>query len=316
MEDKLCFVQFPHPGGEHKPDRPSGKSWNRGEHKRTFVKNRGRYLGHPGDTPQEDDLVFWCEWEPEAEVVQAIDEPLPHGPRHVFEPYYVLPTSYQGLQNTDPFVFGDHFYYTWCKQKMNHGRSSTQLTRLDFGSVILFGSRVDWTFALDTVFVVERWIDHCRPNYKKVLKGQIPQAYADITIAPGYQEPFPGSKVCGSGQVDPDEEDNNCGPGPLPNRLYFGAMYDKPCEGMFSFFPCQPYNPERPGFERPRIKLDGIIRDLMTMSFRRNPQPSLGESKKLWDTVVQQVLHDDKNQGLRLGVWTAIPEQRRPAGNT
>jgi len=53
------------------------------------------------------------------------------------------------LQNTDPFVFGGEFRYSWCLQP-----SRRSLRDLDMGSVILFGSRVNWKFVLDTVFVL------------------------------------------------------------------------------------------------------------------------------------------------------------------
>lgn len=33
-------------------------------------------------------------------------------PRFIYEPYYVVPKSYEGLENTDPFVFGEQFHCT------------------------------------------------------------------------------------------------------------------------------------------------------------------------------------------------------------
>ncbi|MBV9791547.1 MAG: hypothetical protein JOZ51_25340 [Chloroflexi bacterium] len=309
MEDILAFVQFLHPGGEHVPDSDIGKSWNRGEHKRTFVKHPGRYVIPGEQATHADELGFWCEWEPEAKVIHHNPTAERGCPKYIYEPYYGLPESYQGLQNTDPFVFGDQFYYTWCKQKTNHGGSSTLLTRLDIGSLILFGSRVDWKFVLDAVFVVERWIDHRRENYKQVLKNQIPQAYADITIAPAYQEPFPGSKVCGSSRVDPDFDGDNCGPGLFPNRLYFGAMYDQPDKEMFSFFPCAPYAERPEGFRRPEINLSEV-NHLLKQNFRPTEMTSLTAMKTLWDSVVQQVA----DQGLMLGVWAAMPDRRDSTG--
>ncbi len=307
MKDTLAFVQFPHPGGEHNPDRGTTKYWNRGTHQRKFVKNKGHYLADPTSVAHEDDIVFWCEWEPESEVIQTIDKPLPRGPRYVYQPYYALPDSYQGLQNTDPFVFGDRFYYTWCKQKTNHGRSSTQLRLLALGSVILFGSCLGQTFVLDTVFVVKRWIEHDRHTYKQVLKNKISRSYADITIAPGYQTAFPGGKACGGSYEDNGSEDGGCNSrSELPNRLYFGAMYDQPYHGMFSFFPCLPYNSSEAGFERPRITIPGIITDRQAMGFKINPQTSLDQTQALWAEVAKQVT----DQGLMLGVWTAMPERR------
>jgi uncharacterized protein YciU (UPF0263 family) len=55
-------------------------------------------------------------------------------------------------QNTDPFIFGDTFFYTICKK--------AQLKNLKPGDVILFGSefgkRGFEKFYLDTLFVVDK----------------------------------------------------------------------------------------------------------------------------------------------------------------
>ncbi len=45
MDDKLCFVQFIHPGGEHEPDDGLHKGWNKKVHKRKFLKRVGRKAG-------------------------------------------------------------------------------------------------------------------------------------------------------------------------------------------------------------------------------------------------------------------------------
>jgi hypothetical protein len=113
MENKLCFVQFIHPGGEHRPDAGRFKGWNRAPHKRKFLKNSGGYIRD--DKTEEGEIVFWGEWEPESEVVSEFYSPLLQGPRYVYRPYYVAPLSYEGLQNTDPFVFGRQFFYTGCQ---------------------------------------------------------------------------------------------------------------------------------------------------------------------------------------------------------
>src|SRR5687768_17271748 len=101
VDDRLCFIQFLLPGGEHEPDGGGLNAWNTGAHRRKFLISPGRYL--VGNNPQDDEIVFWGEWEPESRVIAKIEEPLPDGPRWVYEPYYVPPPSYRGLQNTDPF---------------------------------------------------------------------------------------------------------------------------------------------------------------------------------------------------------------------
>ena len=50
MADKRCFVQFPHPGGEHKPDGSDKIGWNKtrrnnrpNNHKRKFMQFPGKW---------------------------------------------------------------------------------------------------------------------------------------------------------------------------------------------------------------------------------------------------------------------------------
>ncbi|MGC2450497.1 MAG: hypothetical protein WA477_22795, partial [Candidatus Sulfotelmatobacter sp.] len=120
---------------------------------------------------------------------------IPLGPRFIYEPYYIVPKSYSGLQNTDPFVFGQQFHYTGCQQRTTKG--ATQLRCLSKGSVILFGSCEDRSaFVLDTVFVVDRWVDHDRANYRTVLAEAVSQEYKEVTISAWYQEPLVEGKSC------------------------------------------------------------------------------------------------------------------------
>jgi len=238
--------------------------------------------------------VFWGEWEPES-TADKIDNPIDHGPGFIYKPYYVVPKSYDGLQNTDPFVFGKHFHYTWCQQRTKKG--ATQLRYLKEGSVILFGSCEDKNaFVLDTVFVVDHWIDHRRTDYQAVLAEAISQEYQEVTIFPGYQEPRTERKSC----VPADLQETW--------RLYFGVSHEKPLEGMYSFFPCQLYEAKSKGFARPRISLPGRITDNLNegRKYRDKNHPeqlNLGTMKLLWEKVAKEV----KKRGLALGVYAKMP---------
>jgi hypothetical protein len=109
---------------------------------------------------EEGKIVFWAEWEPESEVIEEINNRLTNVPRYIYRPYYVVPSNYKDLQSTDPFVFGERFYYIGCQQVDKNDRAN-QLRYLEKGSVILFGSCVGQSdFVLDTVFVVAGWIEH------------------------------------------------------------------------------------------------------------------------------------------------------------
>ena len=290
MDDKLCFVQFLHPGGEHKPGRGLVKNWNERKHKRKFLRRPGVYIVDA--KTKKGEMLFWGEWEPESKA-EKIDSPVDHGPLYIYEPYYVVPKSYKGLQNTDPFVFGQHFLYTGCQQRTKKG--ATQLRYLSRGSIILFGSCEDRSaFVLDTVFVVDHWIDHTRTNYQRVLRGAISRAYREVTIHSWYQGPCAESKSCAPA-------------GAMKTwRLYYGVRHSNPLHGMYSFFPCQPYEAKSKGFARPRICLPSKITNNFTQAKKLTERLNLGEMELLWRKVVEQV----KAQGLALGVYAEMPECR------
>ncbi len=292
MENKLCFVQFLHPGGEHKPDDGLIKKWNTKSHQRKFLRQAGRYVAD--GKVEKGKMLFWGEWEPESKVTE-VDGPVDQGPRFIYEPYYVVPKPCDRLQNTDPFVFGEQFHYTVCLQP-----DFPQLRHLSKGSVILFGSCKDHAFVLDTVFVVDEWIDYIIANYAEDLAGAISQEYEEVTILPLYWELIAESKSC-------SRRKRSCTP---PNaeqtwRLYFGASHVKRVHGMYSFFPCQRYDVNTGGFPRPRISLSEIA-DEKSRGIKRTYIGRLDEMKLLWDKVVEQV----KDQGLAPGVYAEMPDRR------
>lgn len=183
-------------------------------------------------------------------------------------------------QNTDPFVFGDHFHYTGCLQHTRFG--PTQLRYLAPGTVILFGSRVNGgEFALDTVLVVDRYLDHSVGTYAKVRR-QVSSGYAVATLDPWYR-----------GDVPTDRS----------HRLYFGATFDRPLEGMFSFVPALPSRDAPQGFARATLDVPDAITPTMAQGKRLNPQPSIGAVRRLWDEVVRQV----RAQGLELATFFDLP---------
>jgi hypothetical protein len=284
-KDKLCFVQFIHPSKQHLPDCTTIKNWNKVGPGRKFFKNKGCYVYN--DKLEESEIGFWGEWEPESEVVKKIDKPVPNGCHYIYKPYYTIPSSYYGLRDTDPFVFGNQFHYTACQQNAKKG--PTQLRNLSRGSVILFGSRVDRKFVLDTVFVVDRWIDHDKRNYENVLRGKISEVYFDVTILALYHQPSSEFRLY---------------------KLYFGAMFHNPIQGMYSFFPCIQYYDNSKGFARPVIEIKGIITDNLSQGKRLNILNNIGQAKMLWDNVAKQVTR----KGLALGIFTNLPAKRNNIG--
>lgn len=275
--DALAFVQFIHPGHEHAPDAGDIKSWNRGPHRRKFLLADGTYL--LGSERCEGRVAFWGEWEPPSRVVARYpaDGDLP---RFVHEPILERPDSFRGLQNTDPYVFGDRFLYTGCQQHTNRGATETQLRRLSRGSVILFGSCRDLTrFVVDTVFVVADSVDHSFRDHKEVLHGVVADHYWAVTLGPWYAD----------------------GGDAMSFRLYLGATPQDPVEGMFSFVPCVPAeSTEDPRFPRPELRLLGSITPHLRQGKKMTKLASLHDVAGVWAQVVEQVERHDLALGTRI----------------
>ncbi len=281
--DRLCFVQFMHPGVEHEPDDHAGKRWNHKSHRRVFLRHTATL--HDGRGPWTGDAHFWAEWEPEAELVTSFATPVPRGPRYAFRPYYSPKASPSRYQNTDPFVFGHRFLYTGCQQ--NTKRGPTGLRYLAPGSVVLFGSHLAGAFVLDTVFVVADYADHGLDNWRAVAVPRVSPEYVAITLEPWYAAPKQRSSV-------------------TSYRLYRGATPEEPIEGMFSFFPAAKAAESPNGFARPVIRIRDVITPSLKQGKRLNPQPDLATCAYLWRSVREQVL----KAGLVPGVRAKMPPRR------
>jgi hypothetical protein len=302
----IRFVQFPHPGEEHRPGPDGmGKAWNwmrnppspnkpegsDNPHRRTFLQVEGIRLTEKG--PVNGLLWSWAEWEAEAKVVREL-----HGsgrePTTLFEPHWLPKDSFENLHNTDPFIFGG-FYYTDCKQGTSP--SLAGMLTLDVGSVIVFGSGFKDGWVLDTVIVVRDHVDHNVANYESKLSNRIPDGYKEVVLGPTYSEHAISRN--------------------LPRRLYIGATYDDPLCGMFSFFPCAAPGNDK-GFARPKIKPSLVLtQDRFNPNLRQGMKGHGGETNpltldqitKLWADIRDQV----KASGCDLGVWAAMPQPLRNA---
>lgn len=120
-DDPVFVVQFPHPGIEHNPKDATVMPWNIGPHARKFLRSPGRYVA-PDGSIREGTLVFWGEWEPPSRVVDRWAQD-GRKPRFLHEPSWTAPVD-SGLANTDPWVFGERFRFSNCKQLTPHGRPS------------------------------------------------------------------------------------------------------------------------------------------------------------------------------------------------
>ena len=297
MARKVYIVQFTHPGGEHTLNRQEEKNyikeWNYGGHKRKFLKAVGQCVKEDGSLTPKKELLFWGEWEPTSKV-KPVSGTVGTGvmPNCVHEPFLqgsssslILPPYYnskkKGRQNTDPFVFGENFLYSCCKQRKRIRKSAltsfTKLGELEKGSIILFGSTISkkWGgpyFVLDTVFVVGDYKNYNSKNSPIDLKGFVPSDYFDIM---GFTNWKPVNDfVC-----------------------YKGATASNPYDGMFSFVPCKPFDSANTGF--PRVKLTNAVLDFISDNLNAAPK-YVAECpiKDLWNKVCDIV----RKQGFELGV--------------
>src|SRR5688500_9540320 len=95
MTDRFCFVQLPHPGGEHGPDGHGLKRWQLGHnaHKRKFMETPGAWREHIDGPVTEANLVFWGEWEADSTVEEVKQRSDPGDPTWLHRPFF------EGAQN-------------------------------------------------------------------------------------------------------------------------------------------------------------------------------------------------------------------------
>jgi hypothetical protein len=197
-------------------------------------------------------------------------------PTVLHEPYWETPPpGYR--QNTDPWVFGDQFIYSNCKQ---HPLPS--LRDLPVGSLVLFGSARQPDFVLDTVFVVAGRLGTFRPSDPRPDLA-VDEAFATCTIG----SVATGDAKCASTRF----------------TVYRGATFAEPVDGTFSFTPSV-FRAAGNRFARPPIDLPGIVNPRSAQSpkgagDRRPHREVIGA----WRSVVEQV----HAAGLELGVRFATP---------
>ncbi len=163
QEPKLQMIQFPHPIPEDSADIRGVKPWNRSAHKRNFIVSPGEAIVAKGAEPKRfENISFWGEWEPEAKIVNFYKGDSRITPRRLIAPLFPKrmpePSGNKCCGNTDPFVFGEHFKYSNCRQNIKD--LPDRLQYLSAGSLILFGGIYRGDFWLDTVFVVKDWLKY------------------------------------------------------------------------------------------------------------------------------------------------------------
>lgn len=262
------IIQFPHPGGEHSYDKNNKafKSWNKKSHRRKFLLADGDYV--KGNKQLSGSLVFWGEWEPPSLVEKLEHIKGDFLPKYLHKPVLPKEIPFGHLENTDPYVFENAFKYFVCKQWKVKTKKETSLARLEKGSIILFGNTVGKErkqsfFQLDTVFVISDYIDYDPSDINALNDKRVSKAYKDIVYYRCFRKPQPFS---------------------LKLRLYIGATFDNPYNGMYSFSPAKVYQNEKSGFRRVVLKdLDYITNNLNAAP--KTTEVTEQEGLSFWETI-------------------------------
>lgn len=293
MTDHLEFVQFPHPGREHRPDRSGYRGWTLKVHGRKYMASHGTWLDEldPDALRHRGEIEFWGEWEGPSRVVAELEQSEPGSPRFLYEPLWDYPPDHPEAQNTDPFVFGDRFLYSNCRQNTKHGPMKTQ--RLAVGSIIAFGSGGFHDFVLDTLFVVAR----ARPiTWESIDELEVDPVFRALTL-----------ELLGPGPEGPSF------------TLYEGATPNEPVGGMFSFFPCSQSDGGRSRFARPAVELSEKINPTNWRAAKLTPIEDLEAAHDIWADLAKQVLASDLSLGTHAEMPDAVPvlgpRPRRRRGN-
>lgn len=273
-------IQLNHPGHQ-KPFRLGKgyrqianniiREWNNDNvHFRKFIQNNGHYINGLKDlNPKQAELYFWGEWEGNSffnPFPKNDFQKLPNGLHKLFHS-----TVIKGIQNTDPYIYGDNFKYCVCKQ-------TGRLTNLILDDLILFGTVVPSLnkFYIDTIFVIQ---DHDSSSNVQTTGGAY---YSQIYKEETLEQLNEYLKV-------PTFTNNN--------RVYHSKTWwdDK---DYFSFVPCK-LSYDNIGFERLFLDLDNEIFQLSSNSTGKSflKRCSLN-SKDLWKEIVKISVE----QGFKLGV--------------
>lgn len=305
----LRVVVFYHPGREYpvngapkfRETKKEVMPWNSEPyHRRKFLQAKGEFVAPDGQGVSPSLLRFWGEWEPDSEMCRLVGD----SPRCLHIPFLKKDAQSKytsemgaaprcggdnapkcngkakeskGLQNTDPFVFADHFFYGACQQNSKKG-NPTNMQSLEKGSIILFGSRLKGKFVLDTVFVVEDKHEYSPGSMATDLKGFAPDVYPYIMQMGGHDK-----WTC-----------------------YKGASFQEPFHQMYSFVPCRQCDgSEEQGFERPVLDdadFKGccnkqILSDGQQTQNRKVTPVSDAEAQKIWEAVRNSIRKQGFHEG-------------------
>lgn len=270
--------------------------WNvSGLHRRKLMESHGATIVDVlGSKNIGCDIVFVGEWEccsehrPNPQFKTGIKDIY----QDIHSPFLTALDSHRHVQNTDPFVFGEYFYYVCCKKRK----------AMKPGDIVIFGySQRDYPKKLfvDTVMVLlgSYLIKDNEDKY-------FPLAYYNVTLSKiGPNENvwvgkmFDNSKHLEHIYKDLDEE--------------YNKIYDEN-QKMFSFVPCkrliEDSNNSLTMISQPVITVKNSNEVMLTAASNGNHLEvgSASEMKQIFDDIVSQV----QGQGFDLGIYMPMPTYR------
>ena len=319
-------------------------------HSRKYIRINGKYICDEQQPARSGSVDFWGEWEPNSisEKLSRIEDKDPRKyPENIAYPIFIENTTESArsndkiievvnsvkemdrnnikndcvkdkidqdnknnLQNTDPFVFGDHFYYTCCKQE--------KAKHLKEGSVILFGTcygeskdRETAYYAIDTVFVIKEIIPYDASTLERTLKrfekskSKSERLYYNTVLKYVFRR-HDGSIIK---SIDPKYQFD----------IIIGASFDDPYiyngQKMYSFFPChessnQPKERlsivQNSGYNK-KINsiLDQELGHSMTCAVKNIVQDDIDKTYEVWNSIKNYAL----NKRYYLGIKTELPRK-------
>jgi len=285
------IIQFLHPGIEH--NEKTGILWNTKKHRRKYLKIQGEYIDAIESNPKLDSIYFWGEWEAQSSI-KKINKNKYSFPHFIFEPYLSLPLP-KNACNTDPFVFGNCFYYCFCKQTRY-----TKLRNLESGSIILFGSNKNNFFEIDTVFVIKDSFKYNVDNLN-TLKPNYNTIFYNTSLLPliNPENVFIEQQTmnsCYNKKSDCKENSN------LEYYIYSAVMHEDRhnFNGIFSYSPCLPGIKGEVGFKKPIIN-HSLISQKITQGIKIIQTHDI---VNVWFEITNQIIA----QELKLMIKTALPK--------
>ncbi len=298
MLSENLIIQLMHPGTEHTKDENIEdtnlglKYWNTDNHKRKFIRSNGMFVDK-NNKLYNSVLDFWGEWEPESIVLDSDKKKCNYTcqyPQYIHYPLYIPPEIRKrnkslnniNIQNTDPFVFGDRFYYTCCMQK-----KISQLGGIKQGSVIIFASRVGsaekYKLLIDTVFVVKDAFSLSDKEKVKEIKQKNPIFYHTVIELLNSRQ---GHKSGGCTK----KSDNDY----FDFRIFVGASYeDSNGTEPYCFFPCK-CSDENKGYERFESKNHMFAKLPQGFGYIKNIS-----STNLWNQIKDECIKENYNLGIK-----------------